>query len=308
MLVVESIENPQEYLDIVLNHFKNHYNNDHDRDDYYQANLLISLVRRMIMNPSDNDKGRYCVRNTETNTFQLFAISPSSTKSILYMAIIGYGDIESTLVLADYLAQQYPQTVLPGMMGRTDLAIAFCERYFQTTHLSQASCMRHLSYVLKDYKAPHREVPGRLIQADESHLEILIAWTMQFYFETNLPGPEITREFAQQSVTQRLCQKAVYLWVVPTSENEMQERPVSMAFASVVDDMVRFGFVYTPEEERGHGYAGIFINLLSKFFLDEGKACCLNSDADNPISNNIYYKIGYRVISDDRAITFTKPV
>ena len=307
MLVVESIENPQEYLDIVLNHFKNHHNNAND-DDYYQANLLISLVRRMIMNPSDNDKGRYCVRNTETNTFQLFAISPSSTHSMLDSTIIGYGDIESTLVLADYLAQQYPQTVLPGMMGRTDLAIAFCERYFQTTHVSQASCRRQSFHVLKDYEPLHRTVPGRLVQADESHLELLMTWIVQFYFDIGVSGPTVTREFAEKLITPRVRQKTVYLWFAPTSENETLERPVSMASASVSDDLVRIGGVFTPKEARGHGYASILVNLLTKQYLDEGKVCTLYTDADNPVSNSIYYKIGYRVISDERYITFTKPV
>mmetsp|Transcript_3205 Transcript_3205/g.3479 ORF Transcript_3205/g.3479 Transcript_3205/m.3479 type:complete len:309 (-) Transcript_3205:153-1079(-) len=308
MLVIESIESAEEYLDILLNHFNTHNYDEGNRDDYYRASLLFSLVRRMIKNPTDNDKeGKYLIRNTETNHYELFALSPSSPSSMLLFTIIGYGNIESTLLLADHLAKQFPQNTSPGVTGRTELVTAFCERYFQTTHLSEASCTRQSFHVLKDYEPPHRTVPGRMIQADESHQELLIEWIIQFHIDAKLPVANVNRELAEKLIIPRLREKTVYLWVVPSSENDIQERPVSMACASVAPDMVRFGFVYTPEEDRDHGYASILVNLLTKQFLDEGKVCSLNTDADNPVSNSIYYKIGYRVISDERLISFTKP-
>lgn len=310
MLVIELVESAEEYLELLLHHFNtlHHHHDAGNRDDYYRASLLFSLVRRMIQNPTDNDKeGKYLIRNTETNHCELFALSPSSPRSMLLFTIIGYGNIESTVLLADHLAKQFPQNTSPGVIGRTDLVAAFCERYFQTTHLSEASCTRQSFHVLKDYEPPHRRVPGRLIQADESHLELLIAWIIQFHIDAKLPVANVNRELAEKLIGPRLREKTVYLWVVPASESETQEKPVSMACASVAPDMVRFGFVYTPEEDRGHGYASILVNLLTKQFLDEGKVCSLNTDADNPVSNSIYYKIGYRVISDERLISFTKP-
>ena len=52
--------------------------------------------------------------------------------------------------------------------------------------------------------------------------------------------------------------------------------------------------VYTPKEERGKGYAYNLVYQLSKKSLKEGaEYCVLYTDAENPISNHIYEKIGY---------------
>ena len=52
--------------------------------------------------------------------------------------------------------------------------------------------------------------------------------------------------------------------------------------------------VYTPKEERGNGYAYELVYELSKKCLDEGaEYCVLYTDAENPISNHIYEKMGY---------------
>ena len=52
--------------------------------------------------------------------------------------------------------------------------------------------------------------------------------------------------------------------------------------------------VYTINEERGKGYAYNLVYALSKKCLDEGaEYCVLFTDADNPISNHVYEKIGY---------------
>lgn len=52
--------------------------------------------------------------------------------------------------------------------------------------------------------------------------------------------------------------------------------------------------VYTPKEERGKGYAYNLVYRLSKKCLEEGaEYCVLYTDAENPISNHIYEKIGY---------------
>lgn len=52
--------------------------------------------------------------------------------------------------------------------------------------------------------------------------------------------------------------------------------------------------VYTPVEERGKRYAYNLVYALSKKCLDEGaEYCVLYTDANYPISNHIYEKIGY---------------
>ena len=66
-------------------------------------------------------------------------------------------------------------------------------------------------------------------------------------------------------------------------------------------------FVYTPEKERGKGYAYNLIYRVSKKALDEGaEYCVLYTDDGNPISNHVYEKIGYKRMVDCEDIEFYK--
>lgn len=65
--------------------------------------------------------------------------------------------------------------------------------------------------------------------------------------------------------------------------------------------------VYTPDDERGKGYAYNLIYNASKELLESGdKYCVLYTDDLNPISNHVYEKIGYKRKSDWKDIDFVK--
>ena len=60
----------------------------------------------------------------------------------------------------------------------------------------------------------------------------------------------------------------------------------------IIDFLKRQGL--DVKEERGKRYAYELVYELSKKCLDEGaKYCVLYADAENPISNHVYEKIGY---------------
>ncbi|NJR12386.1 GNAT family N-acetyltransferase [bacterium] len=62
---------------------------------------------------------------------------------------------------------------------------------------------------------------------------------------------------------------------------------------------MRIGGVYTPPEQRGHGYASALTAALSQALLDDGlRFCTLNTDLKNPTSNKIYPAIGYYLVAD----------
>jgi predicted GNAT family acetyltransferase len=74
-------------------------------------------------------------------------------------------------------------------------------------------------------------------------------------------------------------------------------RPRAQAAASGTASVARINMVYTPAEERGHGYASAVVSQLSQKQLDEGKKMvCLYADARNPVSNSIYRKLGYEFV------------
>ena len=64
------------------------------------------------------------------------------------------------------------------------------------------------------------------------------------------------------------------------------------------------GFVYTPPELRGRGYASAVTAGLSQRELDAGQGwCSLFTDQANATSNHIYADIGYEPRSEFRHFT-----
>lgn len=65
------------------------------------------------------------------------------------------------------------------------------------------------------------------------------------------------------------------------------------------------GLVYTPELQRGRGYATSLVWNLSNEILNQGFAkCVLYTDKSNPTSNSIYKNIGYEPVEEFTDIYF----
>lgn len=62
--------------------------------------------------------------------------------------------------------------------------------------------------------------------------------------------------------------------------------------------VARVGPVYTPVEHRGHGYAAALVAQVTERILAEGARACLFTDVDNPVSNGVYERIGYRPVAE----------
>ncbi len=69
---------------------------------------------------------------------------------------------------------------------------------------------------------------------------------------------------------------------------------------------MRIGPVYTPPEQRGHGYASALVAGVSQWLLDAGNQFCfLFTDLRNPTSNHIYQVIGYQPVGDFTEYSFS---
>jgi RimJ/RimL family protein N-acetyltransferase len=86
-------------------------------------------------------------------------------------------------------------------------------------------------------------------------------------------------------------------------------RLVSMAAVTrQVAGMIRIGPVYTPPEFRGRGYASAVTAALSLRAREAGAAeVLLYTDLDNPVSNSVYQRIGYRGVEDRVVLAFSAP-
>ena len=87
---------------------------------------------------------------------------------------------------------------------------------------------------------------------------------------------------------------------------EIDGKVVSQAiFARKLKYGKSISYVYTPENQRGKGYAYNCVYLLTKKTMEEGaKYCVLYTDDSNHISNHVYEKIGYKRKSDQLDIAF----
>jgi predicted GNAT family acetyltransferase len=65
------------------------------------------------------------------------------------------------------------------------------------------------------------------------------------------------------------------------------------------------GLVFTPTELRGQGFASGCVWNLSSFILNSGlRYAGLFTDVSNPVSNEIYKKIGYLPFSEFLDVNF----
>lgn len=143
-----------------------------------------------------------------------------------------------------------------------------------------------------------REVPrapGTFAVATDAGLDAATRFITGFLVEAGVASTD-PRALAQTLIAaQRL-----FFWNDP--------HPVSCAgWAGPTPNGVRVNSVYTPPELRGRGYATSCVAALSAHLLGTGKKFCfLYTDLDNPTSNRIYARIGYRPVCDTAEWSLTK--
>lgn len=157
------------------------------------------------------------------------------------------------------------QPTLPGILAPSAMAEPF------------ATCWRTLSgqpYRLRtaeriyqlDAVTAVQGVPGTLRRAGDADRDLLIAWAVAFYMEADHhTDPQRTRSLAERNVDARLHANPMgyYLW--------SNGAPVSLAGCNgPTAHGIRIGPVYTPPEQRGHGYASAAVAALSQLMLNRG--------------------------------------
>jgi predicted GNAT family acetyltransferase len=137
--------------------------------------------------------------------------------------------------------------------------------------------------------------PGHFQKAIEKDLPLVKQWADAFHLHTR--GD--VRVSPENDASFYVSKGWVYFWV--------DGKPVSMAMKSrPTEHGTAVGYVYTPPDLRGHGYAGSCVAELSRDILKSGcKFCTLYTNLANPVSNSIYIKIGYKPVSDSTDFTFS---
>ncbi len=195
--------------------------------------------------------------------------------------------LEAAPNLADVLSSIYDH--IPAVLGPEPIAAGLASEWVVRRGGSWELGLEQRVYRLDEVVRPVG-VEGELRVATSHDLDLAIAWAEGFGRDA---GPDFQPKTS--SVKRWIEEGVIHLWTVSGA-------PVSMAVAhGRTPHGVRVGYVYTPRELRGRGYASACVAEVSQRMLDSGlDFCVLYTDLSNPTSNAIYQRIGYRSVSDER--------
>jgi predicted GNAT family acetyltransferase len=250
-------------------------------------NLMLGLVETLIHTPDRyQDWSLFTVDDKSAiNVTSIVAVQTPPFNLIIH---VENPDPRAMVLLARYCHEE--GIVLPGVTGRIEPAQSFANAWTDITGRKWRIGMHLRVYELRQV-IPPVGIDGRFVQAGAEHKALSRAWAYAFQNET-LDG-SATVEQANQIAERHIEHGSLYLWCVGNQPVSMAARTRKTAHGEVVS------LVYTPPEQRGHGYASAVVAELSQTILDSGKAfCALFTDLSNPISNRIYQKIGYRPLED----------
>lgn len=238
-------------------------------------NLILGLCNAFAA-PDQPAEGAHFI-----NVLDNGRIVATSIKTWRKIIVTGYTENpEAVAMLAAYYRQQ--QVKPEGVFGTTYHAHAFAACCGATSTLT-INMLVHELLTVNELPLPE----GELVTATAADLELLLGWSMQFEVDVNAQ-PLKTREEFLPYVSRRAEAGDYFLWIA-------HGRPVCMAaVVRKTKNTAIVGLVYTPAALRGKGYATGCVHALSKLLLARGyRSCGLFTDADNPVSNGIYRKIGY---------------
>lgn len=186
---------------------------------------------------------------------------------------------------------------LPGVNAECDTAAAFAEAWQRHTGAPAALRQRQRLYRLGALTEPGPLPPGAPRIAVEADRELLRRWHDEFSASVGLGTVRDSAEWADA----RIDSGGITLWETPDGT------PVAMAGTGPqVAGQVRVASVYTPPHFRRRGYAGAATAEVSRAALACGvDEVLLFTDLDNPTSNGLYQRIGYRPVADFDVHDFT---
>jgi hypothetical protein len=182
---------------------------------------------------------------------------------------------------------------IPRTVGPPELAKAFSVQWADRTGCQWRSMMRQRIYALTRVHFPTKPPPGVLRLAVPGDIALVESWAESFVRDTHVGALG-----NEQLAPQLIAEQALYIWD--------DGQPRSMAAArGPTPNGIRIGFVYTPDEFRGRGYASACVAGVSQVQLDAGRTFCfLYTDLANPTSNSIYSKMGYEPVCDSLMTEF----
>jgi ribosomal protein S18 acetylase RimI-like enzyme len=208
-------------------------------------------------------------------------------------AYLSTGPAEAIRTLARTLWQLRPG--LPGVAGLEPAPQEFATQWSRLGGPQATPTMRMGLYAADEVTTPPG-VPGALRLATHDDAPLLRRWAHEFFAESGATSS------GSDEIGPRVDAGLLVVW-------EVDGAVVCMAATTAAQGGVsRVHFVYTPDENRRHGFASACVaTLTARELATPGRTCMLFTDLANPTSNGIYQAVGYRRVGDAVQLAFDAP-
>jgi len=198
---------------------------------------------------------------------------------------------------AELAAKTLAGRPISGVTAHADAAAAFSAAWAEHTGGTVKPHLRSRLYRLAEIAGPDPLPDGAPRVAGDGDAALLTDWFEAFSVEVH----EMAVPDHAAAVRERLSYGGLTLW-------EVRGEPVCVVgLTRQVAGMVRVGPVYTPPRQRGRGYASAATAEVSRSALAAGaQEVLLYTDLENPVSNSIYQRIGYREVEDRVVLAFSE--
>jgi hypothetical protein len=191
------------------------------------------------------------------------------------------------LLARDLLERSRP----PGILGPSREAKRFVEAWRELTGERGVVRVAERLYRLTSVRQP-APVEGSMRPVEERDRSVVVDWIEQFEREAfGNDDPEDGNPSFDARLEGPSERTGMWLW-------EMAGRPLSITgYGGRTHHGMRVGPVYTPPEDRGHGYASALVAGVTQALLNAGSEwVSLYTDLSNPTSNHIYQELGYEPV------------
>jgi GNAT superfamily N-acetyltransferase len=185
---------------------------------------------------------------------------------------------------------------LVGVRGTRPSAIAFADAWHANTGQEARIGTEERLYRLGTLSAPPN-VAGAPREGTAADHDLLMQWVQWFFEDAFGHGTNDGREDFVD--TSKRAGHRFLLW-------DVDGTPVSMAMLRVpAAGVSRIGPVFTPRDQRGHGYGSAVTAAAVQLAHRNGTPdVVLFADLANPTSNAIYQRIGFEAVADSVRIDF----
>ena len=253
-------------------------------------NLFVGLIKNLVDNEELRAPDHLWFSIEDDNAIQLAGWCTPPYPFGLWSPLIETTDAVECLL--DFLESE--RLNLPGVIGKPALVDSVAAMAIKRFKLEDYFTMNQGIYECRKVN-PELLDRGRIRPVTMDEIELLTDWMIAFHMETLNQEP--LRSEARDNLKREIEMGNYFFY------EENGKVLSTLATARQMVNGTSVNMVYTPPESRKKGYATSSVALLTQKLLDDGwKFAALFTDLDNPTSNSIYQKIGYRKVGESKHV------